>query len=94
MSPGDSSSLVKINSGCLRCFLEASVEAHSRSATRPPEGVRAGCRFEEEVSGETGIALFVLQDDGWLMGVKESHWLQKKDISVKGVFPENFTQKV
>lgn len=28
------------------------------------------------------------------MGVKESHWLQKKDISVKGVFPENFTQKV
>ncbi|XP_042260432.1 myc box-dependent-interacting protein 1b isoform X7 [Thunnus maccoyii] len=34
------------------------------------------------------------QDDGWLMGVKESHWMQHKDISVKGVFPENFTQKV
>ncbi|XP_044043169.1 myc box-dependent-interacting protein 1b isoform X9 [Siniperca chuatsi] len=34
------------------------------------------------------------QDDGWLMGVKESHWVQKKDISAKGVFPENFTQKV
>lgn len=34
------------------------------------------------------------QDDGWLMGVKESYWLQHKDISVKGVFPENFTQKV
>uniref|UniRef100_A0A8C2XLD3 Myc box-dependent-interacting protein 1 n=1 Tax=Cyclopterus lumpus TaxID=8103 RepID=A0A8C2XLD3_CYCLU len=34
------------------------------------------------------------QDDGWLLGVQESHWLQKKDISVKGVFPENFTQKV
>jgi len=34
------------------------------------------------------------QDDGWLMGVKESHWLQHKDMSVKGVFPENFTQKV
>ncbi|XP_076579160.1 myc box-dependent-interacting protein 1b isoform X2 [Chaetodon auriga] len=34
------------------------------------------------------------QDDGWLMGVKESHWLQNKDISAKGVFPENFTQKV
>ncbi|XP_075870629.1 myc box-dependent-interacting protein 1b isoform X6 [Nelusetta ayraudi] len=34
------------------------------------------------------------QDDGWLMGVKESHWAQNKDISVKGVFPENFTQKV
>lgn len=34
------------------------------------------------------------QDDGWLLGVKESHWFQKKDISAKGVFPENFTQKV
>ncbi|XP_056287682.1 myc box-dependent-interacting protein 1b isoform X3 [Pseudoliparis swirei] len=34
------------------------------------------------------------QDDGWLLGVQETHWLQKKDISVKGVFPENFTQKV
>uniref|UniRef100_A0A1A8AMG3 Myc box-dependent-interacting protein 1 n=1 Tax=Nothobranchius furzeri TaxID=105023 RepID=A0A1A8AMG3_NOTFU len=34
------------------------------------------------------------QDDGWLLGLKESHWMQKKDISAKGVFPENFTQKV
>jgi len=34
------------------------------------------------------------QDDGWLLGVKESHWLEHKDVSIKGVFPENFTQKV
>ncbi|XP_038571095.1 myc box-dependent-interacting protein 1b isoform X12 [Micropterus salmoides] len=34
------------------------------------------------------------QDDGWLLGVKESHWVQNKDTSAKGVFPENFTQKV
>ncbi|XP_075950904.1 myc box-dependent-interacting protein 1b isoform X3 [Anarhichas minor] len=34
------------------------------------------------------------QDDGWLVGVQESHWVQNKDISAKGVFPENFTQKV
>ncbi|XP_041637593.1 myc box-dependent-interacting protein 1b isoform X4 [Cheilinus undulatus] len=34
------------------------------------------------------------QDDGWLLGVKESHWAQSKDITAKGVFPENFTQKV
>ncbi|TRY55683.1 hypothetical protein DNTS_016525 [Danionella cerebrum] len=34
------------------------------------------------------------QDDGWLMGVKESHWLQNKNLLVKGVFPENFTQKL
>ncbi|PWA15954.1 hypothetical protein CCH79_00020056 [Gambusia affinis] len=33
-------------------------------------------------------------DDGWLLGVKEAHWFLKKDISAKGVFPENFTQKV
>ncbi|KAL6115154.1 bin1 [Pungitius sinensis] len=34
------------------------------------------------------------QDDGWLLGVQEAHWLQNKDTSAKGVFPENFTQKV
>ncbi|KAK1789023.1 hypothetical protein P4O66_014976, partial [Electrophorus voltai] len=39
--------------------------------------------------------LFVLlQDEGWLMGVKEADWLQTKDLSKKGVFPENFTQKM
>ncbi|XP_036424672.1 myc box-dependent-interacting protein 1 isoform X2 [Colossoma macropomum] len=34
------------------------------------------------------------QDDGWLMGVREADWLQKKDPNKKGVFPENFTQKM
>ncbi|KAG7503062.1 myc box-dependent-interacting protein 1-like isoform X1 [Solea senegalensis] len=34
------------------------------------------------------------QDDGWLMGYQECQWLQKKALSAKGVFPENFTQKV
>ncbi|XP_035249424.1 myc box-dependent-interacting protein 1 isoform X9 [Anguilla anguilla] len=34
------------------------------------------------------------QDDGWLMGLKEAHWLQSKDASPKGVFPENFTQRL
>ncbi|XP_072293012.1 myc box-dependent-interacting protein 1b isoform X9 [Eucyclogobius newberryi] len=34
------------------------------------------------------------QDDGWLLGLKESHWVQKKDLSGKGVFPENFTTKI
>ncbi|XP_029986401.1 myc box-dependent-interacting protein 1-like [Sphaeramia orbicularis] len=34
------------------------------------------------------------QDDGWLLGLKESDWVQNKDTSAKGVFPENFTQKV
>ncbi|XP_051567612.1 myc box-dependent-interacting protein 1-like isoform X2 [Myxocyprinus asiaticus] len=34
------------------------------------------------------------QDEGWLMGVKESHWLQNKNLLAKGVFPENFTQRL
>ncbi|KAJ8252994.1 hypothetical protein GJAV_G00207980 [Gymnothorax javanicus] len=34
------------------------------------------------------------QDEGWLMGLKEAQWLQNKDFSVKGVFPENFTQRL
>ncbi|KAG7467383.1 hypothetical protein MATL_G00152780 [Megalops atlanticus] len=34
------------------------------------------------------------QDEGWLMGVKEAYWLQNKDLNSKGVFPENFTQRL
>ncbi|KAL4635784.1 bridging integrator 1b-like, partial [Arapaima gigas] len=34
------------------------------------------------------------QDEGWLMGVKEAYWLQNKDLKAKGVFPENFTQRL
>ncbi|XP_007575360.1 myc box-dependent-interacting protein 1b isoform X9 [Poecilia formosa] len=55
----------------------------------------------DELELKVGDAVLVLavdnpeeQDDGWLLGVKESHWFLKKDISAKGVFPENFTQKV
>ncbi|KAK3557132.1 hypothetical protein QTP70_024739 [Hemibagrus guttatus] len=34
------------------------------------------------------------QDEGWLLGVKELHWFENKDLTAKGVFPENFTQRV
>ncbi|XP_053733484.1 myc box-dependent-interacting protein 1 isoform X1 [Synchiropus splendidus] len=34
------------------------------------------------------------QDDGWLMGIKEADWLQNKENAVKGVFPENFTERL
>ncbi|XP_066201029.1 myc box-dependent-interacting protein 1 isoform X18 [Saccopteryx leptura] len=35
------------------------------------------------------------QDEGWLMGVKESDWNQHKDLDkCRGVFPENFTERV
>lgn len=55
----------------------------------------------DELELKTGDVVLVVafdnpdeQDDGWLMGVQESHWVQNKNISAKGVFPENFTQKV
>ncbi|XP_025909620.1 myc box-dependent-interacting protein 1 isoform X5 [Nothoprocta perdicaria] len=35
------------------------------------------------------------QDEGWLMGVKESDWMQHKELDqCRGVFPENFTERV
>uniref|UniRef100_A0A8C8SM52 Bridging integrator 1 n=1 Tax=Pelusios castaneus TaxID=367368 RepID=A0A8C8SM52_9SAUR len=35
------------------------------------------------------------QDDGWLMGLKEADWLQHKELDqCRGVFPENFTERV
>ncbi|XP_032072806.1 myc box-dependent-interacting protein 1 isoform X3 [Thamnophis elegans] len=35
------------------------------------------------------------QDEGWLMGVKETDWLQNKAFDqCRGVFPENFTERV
>ncbi|KAM6946155.1 myc box-dependent-interacting protein 1 [Aplochiton taeniatus] len=34
------------------------------------------------------------QDDGWLMGMTQSEWVGKKENAPKGVFPENFTQRL
>ncbi|XP_065788023.1 myc box-dependent-interacting protein 1 isoform X4 [Muntiacus reevesi] len=35
------------------------------------------------------------QDEGWLMGVKETDWNQHKELEkCRGVFPENFTERV
>uniref|UniRef100_A0A4W6EZD0 Myc box-dependent-interacting protein 1 n=1 Tax=Lates calcarifer TaxID=8187 RepID=A0A4W6EZD0_LATCA len=34
------------------------------------------------------------QDDGWLMGIKQDDWQQNKENPTKGVFPENFTQRL
>ncbi|XP_073726813.1 myc box-dependent-interacting protein 1b isoform X3 [Misgurnus anguillicaudatus] len=60
-----------------------------------------GATDNDELDLKAGDIVLVLpfanpdeQDDGWLMGVKESHWLQNKNLLAKGVFPENFTQKL
>ncbi|XP_072300376.1 myc box-dependent-interacting protein 1 isoform X6 [Eucyclogobius newberryi] len=34
------------------------------------------------------------QDDGWLMGMKQQDWQQNRERAAKGVFPENFTQRL
>lgn len=36
----------------------------------------------------------VLQDAGWLTGIKESDWLTHGAAAQKGLFPENFTQRL
>uniref|UniRef100_A0A8C1KQ74 Bridging integrator 1b n=1 Tax=Cyprinus carpio TaxID=7962 RepID=A0A8C1KQ74_CYPCA len=60
-----------------------------------------GATDSDELDLKAGDIVLVLpfaspdeQDDGWLMGVKESHWLQNKNLLATGVFPENFTQKL
>uniref|UniRef100_A0A8C1SUT4 Myc box-dependent-interacting protein 1 n=1 Tax=Cyprinus carpio TaxID=7962 RepID=A0A8C1SUT4_CYPCA len=60
-----------------------------------------GATDSDELDLKAGDVVLVLpfaspdeQDDGWLMGVKESHWLQNKNLLATGVFPENFTQKL
>nr|XP_056717310.1 myc box-dependent-interacting protein 1 isoform X7 [Euleptes europaea] len=56
----------------------------------------------DELQLKTGDVVLVVpfdnpeeQDEGWLMGVKESDWLQHKEFDqCRGVFPENFTERV
>ncbi|KAF0026237.1 hypothetical protein F2P81_020974 [Scophthalmus maximus] len=36
----------------------------------------------------------VVLDDGWLLGMKQDDWQQNKENATKGVFPENFTQRL
>ncbi|XP_074515688.1 myc box-dependent-interacting protein 1 isoform X4 [Sebastes fasciatus] len=55
----------------------------------------------DELEMKTGDVVLVItfdnpdeQDDGWLMGMKQDDWLQNKEKAAKGVFPENFTQRL
>lgn len=66
----------------------------------PDEQVSHGSRVQicihTHIQWDNDSSSFCLcaQDEGWVMGVKESHWLQNKNLLAKGVFPENFTQKL
>lgn len=35
-----------------------------------------------------------LQDAGWLTGIRENDWLQHGTSAHKGLFPENFIQRL
>uniref|UniRef100_A0A3Q3BCH6 Myc box-dependent-interacting protein 1 n=1 Tax=Kryptolebias marmoratus TaxID=37003 RepID=A0A3Q3BCH6_KRYMA len=55
----------------------------------------------DELEMKTGDVVLVItfdnpdeQDDGWLMGIKQDDWQQNKENAAKGVFPENFTQRL
>ncbi|XP_071318034.1 myc box-dependent-interacting protein 1 isoform X3 [Trachinotus anak] len=55
----------------------------------------------DELEMKTGDVVLVIpfenpeeQDEGWLMGMKEGDWQQNKENAAKGVFPENFTQRL
>ncbi|XP_069790911.1 myc box-dependent-interacting protein 1-like isoform X2 [Narcine bancroftii] len=56
----------------------------------------------DELNLKTGDVVLVVtyenpeeQDEGWLMGIKELDWIQKKDLkSSMRVFPENFTERI
>eukprot|EP00066_Takifugu_rubripes_P026425 XP_011615691.1 PREDICTED: myc box-dependent-interacting protein 1 isoform X4 [Takifugu rubripes] len=37
---------------------------------------------------------FLYKDAGWLTGIKESEWLARGASAQKGLFPENFTQRL
>lgn len=40
------------------------------------------------------LILLFLQDAGWLTGIRESDWEQRGTSAQKGLFPENFTQRL
>ncbi|KAM9305725.1 myc box-dependent-interacting protein 1 [Gastrophryne carolinensis] len=88
--------------------VNGTVESAPPKANMPPGflyKVRAqhdyGATDTDELNLKSGDIILVTyfenpeeQDDGWLMGIKESDWLQNKDFEQhRGVFPENFTEK-
>lgn len=40
------------------------------------------------------LIMFVLQEAGWLTGIKESDWLNLGVGAQRGLFPDNFTQRL
>ncbi|KAM4026235.1 myc box-dependent-interacting protein 1 isoform 3-T3 [Anomaloglossus baeobatrachus] len=103
-----SSSLPAVVTETFSATVNGTVESAPPKAAMPPGfiyKVRAqhdyGATDNDELNLKSGDVVLVTQfdnpeeqDEGWLMGIKESDWLQNKEFDQhKGVFPENFTEK-
>lgn len=103
-----SSSLPAVVVETISATVNGTVESAPPKVNMPPGflyKVRAqhdyGATDSDELELKSGEVVLVFQfdnpeeqDEGWLMGIKESDWLQNKDFDEhKGVFPENFTEK-
>lgn len=103
-----SSSLPAVVVETIAATVNGTVESAPPKVNMPPGflyKVRAqhdyGATDSDELELKSGEVVLVFQfdnpeeqDEGWLMGIKESDWLQNKDFDEhKGVFPENFTEK-
>nr|XP_033786131.1 amphiphysin [Geotrypetes seraphini] len=86
---------------------ENSVPETDESHTMPPGflyKIEAIHDFEaanaDELNLKRGDIVLVIpsevadQDAGWMTGVKESDWLAYRDLTYKGLFPENFTHQL
>uniref|UniRef100_A0A668RP17 Myc box-dependent-interacting protein 1 n=1 Tax=Oreochromis aureus TaxID=47969 RepID=A0A668RP17_OREAU len=85
-----------------------STEVASESAEMPPGFLFKvqvmhdyAANDTDELEMKAGDVVLVLtfdnpeeQDEGWLMGIKQDDWQQNKENGTKGVFPENFTQRL
>ncbi|XP_073503575.1 myc box-dependent-interacting protein 1 isoform X2 [Phyllobates terribilis] len=104
----NSSALPAVVVETISATVNGTVESAPPKTTMPPGflyKVRAqhdyGSTDNDELNLKSGDIVLVTQfenpeeqDEGWLMGIKESDWLQNKEFDQhKGVFPENFTEK-
>ncbi|XP_075685190.1 myc box-dependent-interacting protein 1 isoform X9 [Rhinoderma darwinii] len=103
-----SSSLPAVVVETFPATVNGTVESAAPKVNMPPGflyKVRAqhdyGATDSDELNLKSGDIVLVThfdnpdeQDEGWLMGIRETDWLQNKEFDEhKGVFPENFTEK-
>uniref|UniRef100_A0A4W6F109 Myc box-dependent-interacting protein 1 n=1 Tax=Lates calcarifer TaxID=8187 RepID=A0A4W6F109_LATCA len=100
--------LLSTNCGITPAVAAESTEAATEPAEMPPGFMFKvqvmhdyAANDTDELEMKAGDVVLVIpfdnpeeQDDGWLMGIKQDDWQQNKENPTKGVFPENFTQRL